>query len=324
MPQKRLLFLLAALLPILSVGCSHTVSYQAPSPSERQLLGGSTRQATLKVVDKRTGEDTVFHQKIANLAKANVTVEGFENPIATLAKSLGEEFAGRGYPVIVTADPAAVADVELAVERFGIVSRRVSGFSPWEAMHQFRGVVTVGERKQTIHAYFFNGKVPVWSISEIDESCFHMPQSILVKDIASKVNRAAFRFTADDAKVTALTAKAATKDEVNDGPFVELIQLGSTNNRSAMPILKKYADHKDRFARACALSAIGMLDPAAEIDFLKDRYAKYTDMDKFMALKAIGDAEDKPAIDFVKSQRTNPLFEKEAGFKYCVTLYGGE
>jgi hypothetical protein len=311
--------LLASLM--LLAGCSFSVPITRPTPSGASFSDPSARAATLKIVDGREGPETQFHLLLGGLSGAKVSIAGIDSPIAYLAENLGAEFAARGYPVKVTVDPAAAADLELRVTRYRIVSRRVSGFSPWEAMHEFRGVLSSGPKQQALRAYFFNGKLPVWSINEIVEPCFDVPQSILVKEIASKINRARLGFHSKDEAVGALVKRAAPKEDENDGPFWEIIELGGTNNPKALGPLKRYAVHKDEFVRACALSAIGMVGTPAEVSFLKERYSALGGMDKFMALKAIGDVGGAPGAEFVRAAAKDPAYEKEAGMKSVVDLY---
>ncbi len=310
---------------LLLSACAGTlnVPMDRPMPTSSAFADGKGPKGTLKLVDARGAEAATFHVGLAGLARFALATEGLD-PVAFLADGLGAEFAARGYPVQVTADPAAAADMELKVLRYRIVHRRVNAYSPWEAMHQFRGVLTSGGREFPILAYFTNGKVPVWKISEVFEPCVQLPQSILVKEIASKVNRALLHVRASDAVVAEIAGRATPKDAQNDGPFMEIIELAGTSNPAAMPILKKYVGHKDEFVRIVALDAIGILGPEPERAFLQERYAALTDMDKAMALKAIGDIGDEAALAFVTAQTSDALYAKEAGFSHLVDLYSGK
>jgi hypothetical protein len=276
------------------------------------------------VLDERTGEEQNFNVRLAGLAKVSMSLEGIDSPVAYLADNLGKEFAGRGYPVKVTTDKNARSDLQLHVKRYRIVSRRISSFAPWETMHQFAGVLTSGARSRNIYAYFYNGKVAHFSVKGVYEPCYDTPTSILVKDIASKVNHDMLGFRSSDVVVTELVQRAGPKDQQEDGPFWEIVQLGGTNNPAAMQVLKRYADHKDEFVRACAFSAIGMLGPEKELAFLRERYGTLRGMDKYMALSAIGDAGDPESLAFVRSQTRDRDYEGEPGMQYAVDLYSGK
>ena len=66
------------------------------------------------------------------------------------------------------------------------------------AYHSFMGELKSGNQTVPVISYFLYGKVPVWSMSEIQKPCFDMPMSILVKEIASKINRSALHYSASD------------------------------------------------------------------------------------------------------------------------------
>ncbi|HET6440325.1 MAG TPA: HEAT repeat domain-containing protein, partial [Anaeromyxobacter sp.] len=169
-----------------------------------------------------------------------------------------------------------------------------------------------------------NGKFPVWSMKEINGPCFDVPHSIVVKEIASKVNRAILGFQSTDAAVVALEERAEPKTSQDNGPYMELIELAGTNNPRAMPILKKYAKHKDEFVRAAALDAMGILGAKDELAFLKERYARLESLDRFMALKAIGDVGDDESLRFVADQASDRMYSSEEGMKFLVDLYSGK
>ncbi len=303
-------------------GCvsSIQVPMSKPVPTGTAYVDGSGPKATLRLADARGDEAARFHVTTAGLAKLPAMTDGLE-PMGFLARNLEAEFAARGYPVTVTTDAAAKADMVLQVQRYRIVHRRVSGFTPWECVHEFRGTLTSGDRQFPILAYFFNSKVPVWSIGEVWGPCVDVPQSILVKEIASKVNRALLKFKAGDAAVDAIAKRAAPKATQNDGPFMEVIELAGTDNPRAMQVIKTYAGSKDEFLAAVALDAMGILGAEPELAFLKARYGSLKGMDRYMALKAIGDAGDGA---FVAAQSKEPLYKDEAGFSYLVDLYSGK
>ena len=198
----------------------------------------------------------------------------------------------------------------------------MSGYSPWESYHSFRGEVTAGRKTTTIHAYFFNGKVPVWSMNEIEEPCFNMPLSLLVKEIASKINNIALHYSAGDEMIRDSSTRAAEQaKKKDDNACFPIFELGGTNNSGALKVLYSFADNDDRFIRACALSAIGTLGVKNQFDFLQKKYMQYEEIDKYMALKSIGDAGTPQAMDFIRKKTNDPLYKNEMGFKYCADLY---
>jgi hypothetical protein len=302
-------------------GCGLSYTIKDPVVSNIKYDKGDQKAVVVQVVDQRSS--TVFHDKLAGLSRANIELGNIEDPIAWLTQALEKEFTARNIPVQVTSKKAQnPADIILTVKKFQVVSRRVSGFSPWESYHSFRGEVTAGQKTKDIRAYFFNGKVPVWSMNEIEEPCFNMPLSLIVKEIASKINNVAIGYSAGEEaikkSIDQATEKATKKDDYACFPIFE---LGGSNNPVALNALYTLGDNDDRFIRACALSAIGTLGVPDQFGYLQKKYKQHDEIDKYMALKSIGDAGTPQAMDFVKESIRDPLYNKEMAFKYCADLY---
>lgn len=312
---------LMVMVAFLFAGCGIKYTIKDPVVSTMKYDKGSKKSAVLQVVDQRS--NMVFHDKLAGLSRANIELENIADPIAWLSQSLEKEFAARNVPVqVVDGNVKNQADIVLTVKKFQIVSRRATGWSPWESYHSFRGELTAGGKTTVIRAYFFNGKVPVWSMKEIEEPCFNMPLSLLVKEIASKINNIALNYSAGNEMISSIGAEAAEKAKTkDDNACFPLFELGGANNSNAMTALVSFADNGDRFIRACALSAIGTLGAQKQFEFLQKKYAQYDEVDKYMALKSIGDVGTPQAMDFVRKATNDPLYEKEMAFKYCADLY---
>ncbi len=302
-------------------GCSVKYTIKEPAVSDMKYDKGPAIPVVLKVVDERSNKE--FHQKLAGLSRATVKLENIDDPIAWLSQSLEKEFAARNIPVkVVDRNDKGAANIVLTIKKYDVVSRRLNAYTPWESFHSFRGEVTAGRKTCDIRAFFFNGKVPMWSMGEVEEPCFNMPMSLIVKEIASKINACAIDSSAGDAAVNAIKVRAEElAKNKDDKACFPLFELGGTNNPSAMKALVTFADNNDRFVRACALSAIGTLGPRNQFEFLKKRYEQYDEIDKYMALKSIGDIGTRQAVDFVKKAKSDPLYEKEYGFRYCADLY---
>jgi hypothetical protein len=302
-------------------GCSVKYTIKDPDVSNVKYDKAPVKPFVLKVIDKRSNKE--FHQKIAALSGLSVTLEKMDDPITWLSQSLEKEFIARKIPVkVVGQNDKSPANIVLTINKYDIVSRRLNAYTPWEAFHSFRGEVASGSKTCDIRAYFFNGKVPVWSISEVEDPCFNIPMSLMVKEIASKINTCAINASTGDATVNAIKARAEEEAKKKDiDACFPLFELGGTNNPSAMKPLIAFADYGDRIVRGCALSAIGMLGPGSQFDFLKKKYDTYEEIDKYMALKSIGDIGTTEARDFVKKAKSNPLYNKEYGFRYCADLY---
>lgn len=163
------------------------------------------------------------------------------------------------------------------------------------------------------------------SIYEIEEPCLTTPMAIVVKDVASKINRLVMNHQIKSADLNQIYERAiekASAEEVATGEvYLPIMELGGSNNPAAMTLLVQLVDHKDTFVRACALSAMGTLGAESQLQLLKEKYTQYADIDRFMALKAIGDIGTPEAIDFIKAAGADPKNEGENGVYYCVRLY---
>jgi hypothetical protein len=321
MRSSALKLFFVIVIGVFFTGCSLKYAINEPVVSDIKYDKGEKKRVVMKVVDQRT--DPVFHQKTSNLKNVNIELENMERPVSWLSIALEKEFAARGIPLEITdKDTPVPPDLVLNVKKYQIVSRRVSGYSPWESFHSFMGELKTANKTCAIPAYFYNGKVPIWSMSEIQEPCFNMPISIMVKEIASKINRCALNYSVSDETLGQIKTLAEQKIQAEaDDAYIPVIGLGSTNNPEALKELMTFSDAKDRFIRACALSAIGTMGAENELEFLKKKYAQYDEADRFMALKSIGDIGSPEAIEFIRQVKQDPQYSQEEGLKYCVDLF---
>jgi hypothetical protein len=312
-------------------GCSLSYKVQDPVLSSVQYGGTDLQPLTLNVVDQRTGEDAVFLVKYfgpggGSSDALSLTLENMEDPVGYFSQQLEKELNARKIPVRCVVGETAGADMTLLIDRYQIFNIRATGFSPYEACHVFAATLVADGRKTPIKAYFYNGKTPIWSMNEVEEPCFTIPVSIMVKEVASKINTAAFDLRAPDDKVAALTrtidAETVTPDtDPYERPFWQVLELGYTNNPTALAPLKKYAMDEDDFFSACALSAMGTLGAEGELDFLILRYENGSFNTRYMAAKAIGDIGTVEALRILRDWKTQEAYESEGGLKNCLDLY---
>lgn len=83
--------------------------------------------------------------------------------------------------------------------------------SPYYTFSIFRGVLVYEGSDYPIGAYFKNGKVPVWAFREVEEPTYNIPVSLLVKEIATKINSAVFQARASDAEVSRLVKRTRSR-----------------------------------------------------------------------------------------------------------------
>lgn len=314
-------FSMMALLLCVTTGCSLDYTIHEPAVSSFTYGSPQGNKLLIKVVDQR--KDSVFHRPISNLRNVKITLVNMEDPIKWFSTSLEKELAARGVPVeVVAGDNPGTADMTLTIKNYQIVSHRMTGFSPWETYHSFRGELKGGNYSSIVIAYFANGHVPKWSMNEVEKPCFDIPMSILVKDVASQINQKILRYRAGNDQLVRIneriTEKLAGDSEEACFPVIE---LGATNNLEGLPTLLKLADHKDQFVRACSLSAIGTLGAKDQLDFLQQKFSQYDYVDRFMALKSIGDIGTPEAVEFIKKSRSDAQYQSENAFLYYVNLF---
>ena len=166
--MRRNLSILLSLVFIagLTSGCSLKYAIDEPTPSHFTYQNVEKKDVVMKVIDQR--DDTKFSPGISALKSVDIVFENVPDPVAWLSRGMEKEFAARGIPMqIVGKDSNAPSDMTLTIRKYQVVNHRASGFSAWEAYHLFLGQVTRGDKSCTIPAYFFNSKVPVWSMDEV-------------------------------------------------------------------------------------------------------------------------------------------------------------
>lgn len=319
---RTLLLLLTVIATAFCVtGCTLKYTIDEPVPSRFTYQNVDQKPISMNVVDER--EDKLFSPGISGLKKVGIVFENIDDPVGWLAKALQKEFAAHGVPLqLASKDAAAPADLTLVVTKYQVVNHRASGFSAWESYHLFLGQVTMGDKSCSIPAFFFNSKVPVWSMDEINKPCLSTPMSAMVKEIAAKINRCVFNYTVSDADLEKMAAEAlAQVKPETDTACLPAIALGATNNLTALPTLQKLAEYEDSEIHNCAVSAIGTLGTPGQYDYLVGKFRTFTNNDKVMPLKALGDSDSSQARAFISQVKGSELYNDENSVKYCVDLY---
>ena len=157
-------------------------------------------------------------------------------------------------------------------------------------------------------------------MDEVQGPCFDMPMAILIKGIAAKVNHHALHYRMNDNELTNLneTTKKKISSAASDA-YLSVLEIGQSNNPKAIDYLKPLTENNDTLIRACALSGFGMIGHKDTFTFLKGKYAQHTDIDRFMALKSIGDLGTPEAIQFLKDARKDPQYIDEMASNLLLT-----
>lgn len=245
------------------------------------------------------------------------------DPVPWVAQHTVKEMVARGLPVTLVVDEANSTPV--LIKRMHIENHRVSGFSPFVTFTSLRADVITARGPQPITAYIKRGKVPVWSFDEIIDPTYNDPLAILTKELAAKLNMALIRQVVSNEQVNALVARINT-DGGKDDAYLDVYQLGFSNNPIAISELVKLSSHSGEYVRLAALSSLGILKANDQFGFLVTRYESKAGkwQDRAMALKAIGDMDTTQSRAYLQQQLAQFENSKETEalwFKEIILLY---
>lgn len=291
--RRRAILLIALAALVAAPGCTKRFNIREPATSSVKYENPPGESKTLSVVDERGGEG--LKTSVGTLVAVLDGLE--EDPMGFLARHIERELQARGIDL----DPAGTEtpDLNLRVTTFQIRNHRASGYSPYYTFTKLGGLLESGAETHRVTAYFKNGKVPVWAFREVEEPTYNIPISLVVKEVATKINRIVFGVQASSDEVHRIVA--TIRADTSELAYKRVFELGYTNNPEAIPYLRDLAnDHDASLARAAAISSIGMLRATDQFDFLADLYKQRTKIEKGMALKSIGDLETPEAEAFMR------------------------
>jgi hypothetical protein len=299
MVTRRLVFissLFAAALAL--VGCSGmSVPIQDPTPSSNAYATPTVKAPTpLNFNDARsTSSKAALTNDFLGLTLLDAKGDQPLDAPAYLARNIVKEMATRGLPVSASTnkDPNAVTFKRIFVE-----ARRVSGFSPFETYTTISAEVTTSKGKQKISTFVKRGKLPIWTLSEVNDPTFNAAMDIAVKDLAAKLSRILYDAKISDTQVDALIAKTSgAKVE-----YADVYELGYGLNPRAIPHLIKLAPKVSGEELHATLASLGLLRANEALPLLMKYAASDSWEDRATALKAIGDLGSPDAIAFLRKE----------------------
>jgi len=294
-------------------GCGLSYTVKDPTPSALAYTESAPVDVDLKVADGRTAED-----KPISVGRISVALKNMDNEMSFLAGNLITELASRG--IALQASDAEDSDLMLLVKKYRIRNHRSTGWSPFQTATTFSADFTGNGETKKIAFYFRIGKVPIWSMKEVEEPCYNLPVSLMIKEVATKINRLYFGLVMPTEKVDALVQEIEGSED--NYLFLKVMELGYTNNPAAVGPLCSLVDHDDDYVKVAAICALGMLGAVDQFEFLKQIYNDRDKDEKLMALKSIGDLGTTDAIEFVQSVKNSPEYEHHR-IKEVVDLYLG-
>lgn len=308
---RRLSYLSIVFFLIPVFGCTKTFYIKTPAPSSIIYDQKFQEVTILKINDQRIGED-----KKISAGTLSVVLKNMENEMSFLGNNIEKALRSRGINLKYKNENGK--KLLLNIHKYRIRNLRTTGFSPYWTFTTFSGDLIINGKSQKITFYFKIGKVPVWAFSEVEEPCYNVPVSLMVKEIASKINRYYFGLQAPSDKIDLLLDDI--NNNFNEFSFLKVLELGYTNNRDAIDPLIKLTNHKDSMVRVCAISSLGVLGAVEKFDFLKNVYNTTESIEKSMALKSIGDLDTSQAIEFMKFVKESSDYQDKM-IREVVDLY---
>jgi hypothetical protein len=315
----------AAFVVTVFSGCALQVPIKDPVPSgSEQAFGKSASPApvTLNFKDQRSeaGRKEVAGGRLTtNLVYQDKPFD----PLPWIALHTVNEMKARGLPVTLGTGQAGGTDV--LVQRIRIENHRANGFSPMVTFTLLRADVVTPRGPQRIATWIKRGKVPVFTMSELNDPTFNDPLNVLTKEIAAKLNQQLFGQSISDAQLARLVAKVNETASSNNDAYIDVYQVGFGNNAKAVPDLVKWASHSNEYVRLAAISSLGILKATDQFDFLTKLYeSDKIWQDRGMALKAIGDLgtpKGRAYLESVKAKLADRTDSESTWTRLVLDLY---
>lgn len=297
---------------VLLSGCAINmpVPIKDPSPSSQSYqLTGSPAPLALSFTDAQTETDKT--KLLTGRIPMQLLYQSKPfDAVPWLAQQTVKEMVARGLPVALATDNASGSLVQ--IKRLHIENHRVSGFSPFVTLTSLRADLASERGPQRITAYIKRGKVPVWSFDEVIDPTYNDPLGLLTKELAAKLNQLLFGQRLGDDQVQALIDKVRRDGDQGDA-YLDVYQLGFSNNQLAVPELVKLCGHSSEYVRLAAISSLGILKASDRFDFLRSIYDAKDGLwqDRAMALKAIGDLGTPASQDYLRAEWLKLLERKD-------------
>ena len=299
---KNLAYLGVVFTLITAFGCTKTFYIKEPAPSSVVYAQESQEKSILSITDQRSGED-----KKLSTGTLPVVLVNMEDEIFFLGTNLEAALISRGINLHYSSD--ADGGLVLDVDKYRIRNLRTTGFSPYWTFTTFAGDLKQNGDSRRVVFYFKRGKVPVWAFREVEDPCYNVPVSLMVKEIASKINRYYFGLQASDDQIKSLVDDI--NNQFDEFSFLKVLELGYTNNPAAIESLVALTHHQDSMVRVCATCSLGVLGAVDQFDYLKELYNTKKNIEKTMALKAIGDLGTPEALDFIQSVKISSDYKDD-------------
>ena len=302
MKMKGPVLALVAVALIFMSGCAQNYYVKTPTPSTSLYTDKADAETGLKIEDQRVGDDKNF-----SVGRLKVNLKNIEDEMAFLRENLIQELNSRGIAVV--ASESDDTPLQFTVRKYRIRNHRSTGFSPFQTATIVSGDYVSNVETKKLAFYFRIGKVPMWSMKEVVDPCYSIPLSIMVKELASKINRFSFGLQMPREKVEALVKEIEGSED--NFLFLKVLELGYTNHPAAIGPLVRLTDHDDDYVKVAAICSLGVLGAVDQFEFLKKCYYTRDKDEKLMALKSIGDLNTPEALEFIRSVKSSEDYDHE-------------
>lgn len=297
-------------------GCTKRFNTKPVStPENVYSLEGTEEMHALAFTDARTDSD-----KPLNIGTLSVELPDMDDEIDYLGENISRVLGAEGIKVSYSKEDKS--DIKLKVLNYRIRNLRTSGFSPYHTFITFSADLISSGTSKRITAYFKNSKTPVWAFREVERPCYQIPLEVVVKEIAAKLNAHIFKRVASNETVEKL-ANSINMDSADAASeqYLKVLELGYTNNPSAIKLLVPITNHKETIMREAAISALGILGAKDQFNLLKRIYQTKGNIDKTMALKSIGDLDMPEAREFIAKVKMSEDYSDDETVREVADLY---
>jgi hypothetical protein len=307
----------------LLAGCAINMKVPVRDPVTsvaRYVTPDTVMPVTLYFTDSRSAENKGA-LLTGRIPMQMVTPDGKPfDAVPWLATQTVREMVARGLPVQLGNDVHGPDTV--VIKRIHIENRRVSGFSPFETFTGTSADVVTAAGTERVVTFIKRGKVPVWSFDEVIDPTYSDPLSITAKEYAAKLARILFAAKLDDAQVSALIVKTSGS-EIS---YRDVLELGFSNNPSAIPQLVKLTSNADDEVHQAAFSSLGVLRDSQHFDLMVKAAENMNEdwEDRAAALKAIGDLGTPESRAYLTKEKARlaPMTDAESmRAKELIGLY---
>ena len=208
----------------------------------------------------------------------------------------------------------------LSLYKFEFFSSRSSGFLPIITFSQMK--IKMSKDNKIFTSYIKIGTVPIWSGDEIIEPLYNEPFKLMILELVAKINKEYFNYKLNDKKVLDLLNTVKEKIDNNDSlVYLDVYELGFSNNKKVLPYLIELSSHDDEYVRISSIATLGLLGGESQFDYLVSKYIlSHIWQDRGMALKAIGDIGNTQSSDFLLRERNiwSNIESKEAKWNLII------